>query len=309
MPTIPKLLKQGDLIGIISPAGPITKYSINDFQNGLSKIKKLGYKVLLGKFAYNDFGFLAGNDKQRAFDLNNMFKNQEVKAILCSRGGYGTERLVDYIDFDIITNNPKIFMGYSNISFLLNLFYKMSDLITFHGPVVKDLGSYDSDFSINQLFNTITTIRETHELPAFTSGDFRSLVEGRTIGRLAGGNLTTIISTMGTKFEICTKNKILLIEDVDEPAYSVDKMLTLLKNSGKLDICSGIIVGEFTNCQDSYGTSVQDVIKERLIPLRKPLICNAAIGHGQHNITLPLGALVELDATSNAITILEPVVC
>lgn len=307
----PLALKKGDLIGIISPAGPITTENKKNFEQGINILKKMGYNVVLGKYTYYNKGYLAGTDKQRAFDLMSMFKNKHIKAIFCSRGGYGTERLLDYIDFQIIKRNPKIFVGYSNITLLLNILYQFANLVTFHGPMVKDLYSYklqSTKYNINCLFETLTVTKQGYKISPLPSQKFKTLVPGKSQGILVGGNLTTLISTMGTKYEIDTKNKILLIEDINEPVYSIDRMLTLLKNSGKLRDCNGIIIGNFTNCENSYGQTVNKILKDILIPLGKPVLLNFSAGHGQYNTTLPIGVNVELDTANCSLKILESVI-
>ncbi len=304
----PQALKPGNIIGVISPASPITKDNVDSFEEGLIRLKGLGYKILLGKHTYYNNGYLAGTDKQRAYDLMEMFNNKDVSAIICSRGGYGTERLINNIDLDVVVKNPKIFIGYSNITFLLNVFSQYADIITFHGPTVKDIGTDTEGYNVNFLINTITLQKNTYRISPSTCSKFISLVSGKCTGILMGGNLTTLISSIGTCYEVDTKGKILLLEDVNESAYRIDRMLTILKSSGKLDDCSGIIIGDFTNCENSYGRSVFDVLNDILVPLGKPAIYNVPAGHGHYNVTLPIGARIELDSISRTITVLESVV-
>lgn len=309
MPIKPKALQKGDSIGVISPAGPITKESISDFEFGLVKLKKLGFRVVLGRHTYFNYGYLAGKDTQRAYDLIDMFRNKDIKAIICSRGGYGTERLVDFLDLEVIKNNPKIFVGYSNISILLNLFFSHANLITFHGPMIKEFGPECLDFNINCLFDTISQVREKYDIVPVSFNKSTSTSQQKASGKLVGGNLSTIIGLLGTRYEIDTKGNILFLEDIDEPAYSVDRMLTHLKNSGKLNECSGFIVGDFTNCDDSNEKGVYEVIRETLNRLGKPVLYNVRSGHGRYNTTLPIGANVEINCLPGIISVLEPVVC
>lgn len=304
----PQALNPGSIIGVISPASPITKDNIDSFEDGLIKLKRLGYKIILGKHTYYNYGYLAGTDKQRAYDLMEMFNNKDVSAIICSRGGYGTERLISNIDLDVVIKNPKIFIGYSNITFLLNVFSQYADIITFHGPMVKDIGTDITGYNVNFLIKTIALQKDTYRISPSTCSKFMSLVPGKCTGTLIGGNLTTFISSLGTRYEIDTTGKILLLEDVGESAYRIDRMLTILKNLGKLDDCSGIIIGDFVNCEESYGRSVFDVFNDILVPLGKPTIYNVPVGHGHYNVTMPIGAKIELDAISRTITVLEPVV-
>ena len=304
----PQALKKGDTIGVISPAGPLSKTSIEEFQNGILKLRNLGYNVIFGKYTYYDCGYLAANDRQRADDLMNMFSDKEVTSIFCSRGGYGTERLIDYIDLEVIKKNPKIFVGYSNITFLLNVFYQFSNLITFHGPMVKEFASNKHEYNFHHLMQSISFKREAYAIPNTYHNNFKCLVQGKVKGNLIGGNLSTLICTLGTKFEIDTKDKILLLEDIDEPAYSVDRMLTHLRNSGKLADCSGIILGDFTNCEDSNGVNIETLFKDIFSSLGKPIVYNINSGHGYYNFTLPIGAEVEIDTTNKSIIVCEPVI-
>lgn len=304
----PSALKKGGCIGIISPAGPITKEHLLDFEASLLKLKKLGYKIVLGRYAYNNCGYLAGTDNQRASDVVNMFRNKAIDAIFCSRGGYGSERIINYIDLELIKNNPKIFVGYSNITFLLNIFYQTCGFITFHGPMVKDFSHDDTNCNLNNMLATITSMKNLYEIHSINSSKHKNLISDKVRGILVGGNLCTLISTLGTNYEIDTKDKILFIEDIDESAYSVDRMLTQLKNAGKLDTCAGFIIGEFTKCEDSSGRTVNDVIRNILKPLAKPIIYNTQAGHGIFNVTLPIGAEIEMNPKNNMITVLESVV-
>jgi muramoyltetrapeptide carboxypeptidase len=309
MPLIPRSLPQYGTIGIVSPAGPLTKDNVASFEEGVANLRGLGYQIILGKFTYFNNCYFAGTDEQRACDLIDMFSNPDIDAIICSRGGYGAERILEYLDFDIIRQNPKIFVGYSNITFLLNIFYQYAGFITFHGPMVKDFNSNKPDFNLEYLVNIVSGKTDSGLMPQAISRKFNSLVAGISKGRLIGGNLTTLISTLGTKYEIDTHNKILFIEDIDEQAYRIDRMLTILKNSHKLECCAGFIIGDFTDCKDSYRRSFHDVISEFIEPLGKPAITGFKAGHGLYNITLPIGAMVEIDSSRGLVSILEPVVC
>ena len=309
MPIRPRALPPNGTIGLVSPASPLTKDKVDNFEEGIANLKKLGYRIVLGKFVYNNNYYLAGTDKQRAYDLMDMFGNPAIDAIICSRGGYGAERLMEHIDIDFIKNNPKIFVGYSNISFLLNTFYQYADIITFHGPMVMNFTSNKPCFNLECLHRTITNEIYSGIVPQPIPDKPYTLVPGKAIGRLIGGNLSTIMSTIGTEFEIDTHDKIFFIEEVDEESYKIDKALTTLKNSHKLDCCAGFIIGDFTDCKASYDRTFHEVISEFIEPLGKPAITGFKAGHGLYNITLPIGALIEIDSTLGLITVMESVVC
>ncbi len=304
----PKALQPGGTIGVISPAGPINVESLHSLEKGLYWLKKLGYEVVPGHYVYSRNGYLSGTDRQRAYDLMRMFSDKKIDAIFCSRGGYGAERIIDYIDLEVIINNPKIFVGYSNITILLNLLSRKTNMITFHGPMVKEFCSSDRGRNLGTLMKTVSCPTDFHEVLPIACGKYRTLVPGICCGKLTGGNLSTIISSLGTDFEIDTDGKILFLEDVNEPAYVVDRMLTHLKNARKFDRCLGIVLGEFSDCEDSDGISVEETLRQNLLQLGRPAISGVNAGHGLYNITLPIGALAELNAVNGRLTIVESVV-
>lgn len=303
----PKALKKGDAIGIVSPASPIGQKYMESFENGLKVLNDMGYYTKVGRNALKSNGYFAGSDEERASDLIEMFEDKNISAILCSRGGYGTERLLNLLDFQTISQNPKIFAGYSNISFLLNIFAQYTGLITFHSPMAINIGDCQDNFSINNLISSISEVSKNFALGAKAEGTYANKEYFTASGRLYGGNLCTIIGTIGTKYELRTENCILFLEEVSEQAYSIDRMLTLLKNTGKLDHCSGFILGDFTDCQDSSGKSIMDVINDIILPLGKPVIHSFPCGHGPIKTTLPIGAKVQINAKTGAVRALESV--
>lgn len=302
---IGKKLTPGDTIGLISPASP---QNIEVIKSGIEFLKNKGFNVKEGKYIYNRYGYLAGSDEERSEDLTNMFLDKSIKMILCIRGGYGSMRTLPYIDFNIIKSNPKIFVGFSDITTYLNIFYEKCGLITFHGPM---LNSKFDPITLRSLFNTIMkpatsfTISNPDNINA--TCNFDKPIEGI----LVGGNLSLICSTLGTDYEINTKNKILFIEDVSEEPYSIDRMLTQLILSGKLDKCSGIVIGQFKNCTLPHyerSLTLEQVIADRILKLNKPTILNFMSGHDYPKLTLPIGAKVRLNPISSSIEVLEPVV-
>ncbi len=302
---IGKKLNIGDTIGIISPASP---ENIDAIKNGVQFLKGKGFNVKEGKNIYKRCGYLAGNDKERTEDLINMFLDKSIKMILCIRGGYGSMRTLPYIDFNTIKDNPKIFVGFSDITTYLNVFYEKCGLITFHGPM---LNSKFDQITFQSLFNTIMypTTQYTISNPNNINAEcnFSKSVEGI----LVGGNLSLICSTLGTDYEVDTNGKIIFIEDVGEEPYSIDRMLTQLILSKKLDQCNGIVLGQFTNCTLPHyerSLTLDQVIADRILTLNKPTILNFMSGHDYPKLTLPIGAKVRLSAQSGSIEILEPVV-
>ncbi|WP_139905912.1 S66 peptidase family protein [Clostridium thermarum] len=300
-------LKYGDTIGVIAPASPEDRSVIEE---KLTVLKELGFKIKAGKHLYDHKGFLAGDDIHRAEDLMSLFYASDIKMVLCFRGGYGTMRLLPHLDLDVIKSNPKIFMGFSDITVLLNIFYQKLGLITFHGPMVN------SDLKDSTTLNSMLTTLMEGDRPynIYNPPDtplnyinFKDSVEGRIVG----GNLALICSTLGTKYEINTDNKILFLEDVDEPPYKVDRMLTQLILSGKLHRCKAILLGQFTDCTLPHyerSLTLEEVIKDRIYNLGVPTCSNFMSGHGSPKLTLPIGAKVALDPNSNGIRVLEKVV-
>lgn len=300
-----KKLEKGDTIGIVSPSSNEEPKKIEESINFL---KHLGFKVKNGRHIYDRWGYLAGKDKDRAQDLMDMFLDKDVDMILCIRGGYGAMRLLPLIDFDIIRNNPKIFCGFSDITTLLNNIYQRCDLITFHSPMCNS--KFDSS-TLKTFLDTLMfgynpfTIENTDNIPTdHFNGDYVK-------GELAGGNLSLICNTIGTPYAVNTKDKILFIEEVNEEPYKIDRMLTHLHLSGKLQQCRGFIIGQFRDCDFSefkQSLTLSEIFENRILSLKKPTLTNFQSGHSYPKITIPIGAEVEIDLKNGKIHLLEPVV-
>lgn len=304
----PKGLKKGDTIGFVAPASPSNKI---DIDNAKSFFENLGFKIKLGKSVYNSYGYLAGSDIERANDINNMFSDTEVNGILCIRGGYGSSRILDLIDFENIRNNPKVFIGFSDITALHISINKLSELITFHGPMaVSNFSDEVDDFTLD---NFKRVLFEEEYNPIFKNPEGEEIIiinKGISEGKLVGGNLSLIVNTIGSKYEIDTKDKILLIEEVGEDPYSIDRMLTQLKLAGKLKDLKGIILGDFLECVASKKEYEEQlpiikVFENILKPLSIPIIYNIQIGHCKPVLTIPLGANIKIDGDKGEILLLE----
>ena len=302
----PKPLQKGDKVAIISPASPSDK---NLIDKCIASLNELGLKVVIGESCLSEHGFLSGTDDIRANDINCMFADKNIKGIFALRGGYGCARLLDLIDFKLIKKNPKIFIGYSDITALHIAINQKSKLITYHGPMIsteliKGLDEYSADYYKKFIFEH----EKIEELLNPEGNSLEIINNGIASGELIGGNLSLICSSLGTKYEINTKNKILFLEEVDEVPYKVDRMLTHLKQSGKLKEANGIILGAFTNCiapNNKKSLSLQEAFNEIILPLKKPTISNLACGHCLPTLTLPLGEKVLLDANNKKIKILK----
>ena len=302
----PKPLQKGDRVAIISPASPSDKSLIDEW---IAALNKLGLNVVVGESCLSEHGFLSGTDDIRANDINSMFANKSIKGIFALRGGYGCARLLDLIDFKLIKKNPKIFIGYSDITALHIAINQKSKLITYHGPMIStELIKGLDEYSANYYKKFIFGYDKIDELLNPEGDNLEIINTGIASGELTGGNLSLICSSLGTKYEINTKNKILFLEEVEEVPYKIDRMLTQLKQSGKLKDANGIILGSFTNCiasNNKKSLSLQEVFKEIILPLKKPTISNLACGHCMPTLTLPLGAKVFLDANNKKIKLIE----
>ncbi|MFC7393762.1 S66 peptidase family protein [Scopulibacillus cellulosilyticus] len=304
MATPPPILKPGDTVGIVTLGSPLEAATINA---RIDTLKKLGFNVVLGQYVYSRNGFLAGTDQERAYDLMSMFANKQVKMILPSRGGEGVAGILPYLDYNLIQANPKIVTGYSDITVLQNVLYQYTNLITFQSLLLIDFTEYAPPYNYDEFFAATSTIYYRHiHNPAGIP--LVSRVPGNVTGPIVGGNLTSFVDTLGTPFEIDTTGKILFFEETHEPINKVYRLLNHLKLAGKFDDCIGIIMGECTGCQVSYGKSYDDLINEFVVPLGKPLMTNLTSAHGTYKAAIPIGAMVNLDTQNNTITVLEPTV-
>lgn len=298
MPILPNNLNKGDTIGIISPAGALKEN--NMLQAAVKYFENKGYKIKLARHVAEKKDYLAGEDKDRLFDFINMFEDSEVKAIICSRGGYGTFRLLENIDWNIIKNNPKIFVGYSDITALLNNFVEKSGLICFHGPLAA------SDFGIEEVNpyteDTFWKILERKaQIPCSLENpvNYECVISGQAEGILMGGNLSILCGLLGTPYFPNLTGKILLLEDVGEPLYKIDRMLMQLKLAGIFEQVAGILFAEFSEL-----TPV-NLIKELTEGLNIPVGYGFAAAHGNQKATLPLGVRYNFNSADFKLEIAE----
>ncbi|WP_409346716.1 LD-carboxypeptidase [Paenibacillus sp. MBLB4367] len=302
MPIYPPILQRGDTIGIVTLGSPLSAVTID---NGIAVLRNMGFNVVLGKYVYSVDGFLAGTDEQRASDLMNMFIDPTVNMILPSRGGVGVAGILPYLDYSVISRNPKILTGYSDISVLMNALYQFSDLVTFSSLLLIDFTLSTPAYNYNQFFEATSTFTAPRLIRNPPGMLLVSKVLGNVTGTLVGGNLTSITDTLGTPFEIDTNGKILFIEETHEPINKVYRMINRLKLAGKFTNCIGIVTGECTGCQTAYGKTYQNLIDEVLVPLGKPLLTNLASAHGYYKAAIPIGAPVNLNTYNTTLTVLE----
>jgi muramoyltetrapeptide carboxypeptidase len=311
----PKRLKKGAHIGLITPGSFIDDEGL---QKAVNNLENLGFKVSLAKNIRAERGFTAGSDQERLADLHHMFADKSIDGIWCARGGYGCSRLLPYIDYRLIKKNPKIVIGYSDITALLIAIYQKTGLIGFHGPVAS---SDFNDYTESQLRkviidpqvpNLISLSAENESLAkenaVYQSQTIRS---GIAEGKLIGGNLSLLAPLAGTKFQPDIKGKLLFIEEIGEAPYRIDRMLTQLRQSYPLKAAAGIILGVFRGCERKEGSrslSLQATLKDRLGDLNIPVVYGTSFGHISNMCTLPIGVKARLDADKKAITLLEKAV-
>jgi muramoyltetrapeptide carboxypeptidase len=310
----PKALKRGDTVGIIAPGTAVTD------PDQLSKaVEALTYFELNAKFGKNVLkgeGYKTRTIDERLDDLHSMFKAKEIAGVFCLRGGYGSAQLLDRIDYDLIKNNPKVFIGYSDITAMHLAINKISKLITFHGPVLlSGFSNYTADYFSKALFNTNPIgkiVNSDSKSGIRLEHPTRTIKPGKASGKLIGGNLSLICSLMGTPYEIDTSNKILFIEDVGEEPFRIDRMLTQLRLAGKLQSASGIIFGECSDCNSEglnpshvWDYSLGEVLDNILGKLNIPVFYGLTFGHTSDQITLPVGVEAEIDADSGTLNIIE----
>lgn len=313
----PRALRAGDTVGLITPATYVS--DPENLARAERTLRFFGLRGRMGKNAGRRMGDYQRSIEERLDDLHAMFRDREVSAVFCIRGGYGSMHILDRIDYDLIRRNPKIFLGYSDITAMHLAIQKRSQLVTFHGPMMlaaftdytvqhfrralfeaKPLGVLTNPLDQNQL-------RPNHPL--------RAVRAGRATGELTGGNLTLVCATLGTPYEIETKGKILFLEDVDEEPHRIDRMLTQLRLAGKLDEAAGVIFGECSNCGPSAYMpssvtpySVGEILDNILGSLKVPVLSGLTIGHTGDQLTLPLGVQATLDAERGTLEIKEAAV-
>lgn len=301
-----KRLMPGDIIGMVAPASPSDPGKV---EKAVRNLAALGYEVKTGDSVFGSRGYLAGEDELRADDINRMFADDEVNAIFCLRGGYGSQRIIDLVDYRLIRKNPKIFMGFSDITALLNSIYQECGLITFHGPMGGDFAG-----GLNKATKTaMKRALECNEpIGELTNPEMPEVVsEGMAKGVLVGGNLSIVAASLGTPYEIDTKGKILLLEDVNEEPYSIDRMLNQLRLAGKLKDAAGIVLGDWGDTkpeEPEKSLSLEEVFTDMFTDIGKPVLKGYKIGHCKPNITVPIGAEAILDTCVRSLCIVEPAV-
>ena len=298
----PAKLEIGDTVGLISLSSPLNIEKLGD---KLALLEELGLRYKLGNTIQAYDGYLAGTDVERLEDFHQMIEDPEVKAIFLVKGGYGISRIIDKISYPLLEDNPKIIWGFSDVTSLHTTVNEYSNLVTFHGPMLSSPnGELDvlSKKMFQQLFTPMEIQYAEHLSPLHT------IVPGSVRGELTGGNLNRIVSTLGTKFEIDMRNKIVLLEEVGESIEQIDAMMNHLRLSRKLELAAGFIIADLNIPDDIYTEQdALDVIASYLKPLNKPTMAGFKIGHCEPNIAIPLGVDAILDTNEKTLRILPGV--
>ena len=289
---LPKAISWNSTIGLVAPASPI--YDSSQFDEMISTLNELGFNLKLGQHVQDQYGYLAGTDEDRAQDLMSMFTDPEVDAILCVRGGWGCNRIIDLLDYEIIKANPKPLIGFSDITSLHNALLSKTGLVSFHGPVGKsEWNSFTKNSFEEVLINKKRGVYELDELQI----DAFTITKGTAEGPLLGGNLSVLVAMLGSDYLPSFDNAILFLEDVGEDVYRLDRMLTQLKLNGILDQISGFIFGKCTNCDaGSNSLTIPQLFDDLIKPLNIPAYYGAMISHEKLNVTIPVGIRARMNA-------------
>ncbi|BCL13110.1 peptidase S66 [Micromonospora sagamiensis] len=296
----PPALRPGDTVMLVSPSGPIRPERL---ARGVELLTGWGLRPVPAPNAYARHGYLAGTDELRAADLNTAFADPDVRGIVCTRGGYGAQRVVDAVDMAAVRRDPKVVAGFSDITALQFALWRGARLASVHGPGAAWRDERTPLRSAESLHAALTTTEPVTVAADPAEGTFPVRVPGRATGTLLGGNLCLIVASLGTRDMPDLTGAILLVEDVQEPPYKVDRMLTQLRRAGALDGVAGVAVGQFTGCADGWETTVVDVLLDRLGDLGVPVLGGLPVGHGPGQLTVPVGTPATLDTDAGTLTV------
>jgi len=310
----PPRLKPGDTVGLINPAG--ATFHKDDVEIARETLAALGLKMKSGKHLLDRYGYLAGTDQARADDVNAMYADPSVNAIITLRGGWGCNRILEMLDYKAMAKSPKIIMGYSDITSLLIAITAKTGMVTFHGPVgISTWNDYSTDFVKRLLFNAETFTMENPiklgDNLTQTRDRILPISPGTAQGMLWGGNLSVLTAMVGSDYLPKTKGSILFLEEVGEDIYRVDRMLTQLKLAGILNDLNGFVFGKCSNCDsgETYGSlTLEEVLDDHIKPLGIPAWYGSMIGHIENKFTMPLGIQAEINADKGSIALLESAV-
>lgn len=301
----PQRLQKGDVVGIVSPSSPPDR---DNLERSLAFLEQLGLQWKFARHAKNIHGYMAGTDDERLADLEEMFQDPEVKAIICSSGGYGAGRITDRLDMTLVEENPKIFWGFSDITFLHTAIRQYTNLVTFHGSMLgPNVGADTFEELSAKMFQQLFEPMELHYTEAISP--LTSLTSGIARGEIVGGNLSVLARTLGTKYEINTKDKILLIEAIGEDPARIDGLLNQLRMARKLEQVAGVVIGDFARTETTrkWTLTLEEVFDDYFKEATYPVVKGFKIGHCEPHFAIPLGVEALLNADEKTLTILPGV--
>jgi muramoyltetrapeptide carboxypeptidase len=315
LPLKPPKLNPGATICLVAPASAVA--DVPSYEKGKRLLVSRGFRIVEGRHVRNRKLLFAGGDRERAADINNAFKDRAIDAIICVQGGTGAARTLPYIDFDCIARNPKIFVGYSDITVLQLAMLQRCGLITFYGPMAAtEFGQAFTSFTDEHFFQSVTTTEEDMLLRNTRGRRILTLCGGEAKGQLVGGCLSVFVSLLGTEWEVDTKDKVLFFEDVNERPHRIERYLTQLFLANKLQVASAILFGAFTRCEyterNEHGEGhvrTLDVVRDHVLPLKKPCLYGLQFGHVRNKLTLPNGGYAFINATKKNVVVKPSVSC
>jgi len=300
----PKALRKGDVIGIAAPASP--PESEERLEKGIRYLERLGYRIVLGSHLHRRRGYLAGTDRERASDLYELFSHPDVKAIFTARGGYGCMRILPYLDYSFIRRHPKILVGYSDITALQMALFAKAGLVTFSGPMVAvEMADGLSGKREEQFWRTLTSTKPPGKVHVER---WNNPTKKNPAGRIIGGNLSLVAALATTPYFPKANNHILLLEEIGERPYRIDRMLQQISLSGIFKKTNGIVLGSFKDCGPEAGKpslTLNEVIEQTFQPFTFPVVGRLPYGHTKKSLTIPLGVRVHLDVSGGSVEFLE----
>lgn len=295
----PAALKRGDKVAVVATSGKVEDQKLTA---GVAALKNAGFSVETAENILARKGYLAGEAKSRAAAFQAFFERSDIAAILTARGGFGSIQMLPFLDADAIRRHPKIFVGYSDLSIIVNWLVQRCGMVAFHGPMVamelsRGINGRNAEF----FWGTLTGEKQRWDIELA-----ETLSAGAGEGEAAGGCLSTIVTTIGTPYEIDTKGKILLLEDVAEKPYRIERMLTHMKMAGKLERLAGLVFGSFSYCEGDGEREVADILREMFRGAPYPVATGLPMGHADDNLIMPLGVRMRLDAGARRLSLIEP---
>lgn len=292
----PLRLKEGDTVGVVAPASP---FDMEEFENGIKSIESMGFRAAVPEELFERSGFLAGSDSHRAHLVQRFFADPKLRGIICARGGYGSVRILSLLDFKRLQQDPKVFVGFSDISVLLNTLFARSGLVTIHGPMITALGRAEK-LGRDSLQGAIAGDRPV----VLRAPEGIVLAPGRATGRVAGGNLTALCHLVGTPFTPDFGQNLLFLEDVGEAPYRIDRMLVQMKIAGCFHGIVGVVLGSFIDCGDVE--EIHRIFSEIFQDTGVPILAGIPAGHGEENLSFPIGLEATLDTDAMELRYHEP---